>query len=179
MTDHDSHEAAASEELERIAERQAQTEQAIGRFIYEFSQLEVALKSLIMRTIELDGRFFNAIFGSIDVAQCCNILAAVTRIKFEGRTDWIKSTNDLINQTKALNQKRVVIAHATWEWSAEGLAARSVSRQKLVEAYHYERRQELVEDAEQARYLNAAFDFSPGSPEEILNSELTPGIPPD
>jgi hypothetical protein len=86
---------------------------AVGRFFFEFSQLEAMLRTEVAQKIGLDDRYFNSIMTH-DFATLCTIAKTeLVRTKYEGEYDEAKEEKlkSLINKCHVLNGDRVAIAH--------------------------------------------------------------------
>jgi hypothetical protein len=53
------------------------TYRAIGRFIFEFSQVEHTIRHYVGESIGLNGKYFSDIVESYDIAMLCNIAESV------------------------------------------------------------------------------------------------------
>src|SRR6266436_9247834 len=90
---------------------------AIGRFIFEFSQLEYTLKHHVAEEINLREEHFNAIMTH-DFALLCTVAETVlVRPEMnDNRADRLKT---LISKCRSLNDDRVRIVHGLWFVAAE------------------------------------------------------------
>lgn len=113
---------------------------AIGRFIVEFSNLEMVLKRWIADTVHLPERFHDKIMTQ-DFAMLCNIAQAVLPGDMKEGAD--KALKPIIGRFHDLNAHRVRVAHGWWLGAGQH-GARHVSRQKLKSEQHYLDAQEIA-----------------------------------
>jgi hypothetical protein len=150
---------------------------AIGRFIFEFSQLEYELKVHIAEVIGLKGRYFKSIMTQ-DFAMLCTIAEAVLveekhevvklgpppewfttereRVKKEFLGDRLKQKQDLkalIKQCRKLNEDRVRIVHGLWVIGGGSGKLCHVSTGSLTDHEHFHEASDLANKADQARHL--------------------------
>jgi hypothetical protein len=99
------------------------THRAIGRFIFEFSQVEYTIRVYMAEEIGLKDEHFNAVAMALDVALLCN----VTKKVFENSpaADRIKTA---INKFLEINAVRTRVAHGLWVPFEEGGSVHHVSR---------------------------------------------------
>ena len=117
---------------------------AIGRFIYEFSQLEDDLKQRVAGAISLRDEHFAAIM-TYDFAMLCTVAETVLTPIYQ--TAKFKA---LIGKCRSLNIDRVRVVHGTWEI---GMGVVHVSRQKLEYAVHFNDTDALARQADLANDL--------------------------
>jgi hypothetical protein len=88
------------------------TYRAIGRFVFEFSQLEYSLKHYVAEEIRLNEKYFSAIVESYDMAMLCTVVKTVFR---QSRSENIaRIIDDLVKEVRELNDERVKIVHGLW-----------------------------------------------------------------
>ena len=128
---------------------------AIGRFIFEFSQLEYTIKHHIAETVDLQDQYFNAIMTH-DFALLCTIAESVLgpRVAEQKAADFKK----LIAKCRSLNTDRVRIAHGLWFVGGGRGALHHVSRQKLKEDTHFEEANDIANKADLAANLRSEFE---------------------
>jgi|SRR6266480_7230670 len=135
------------------------TYRAIGRFIFEFSQVEYALRHYLAEEIGLKDEHFVAVAGSYDVGM----LTTVVREAFK-KTRRGPKIEALLSKFRTLNDERNRVAHGLWVPFMDGGTVHYVSRSSL-----YLRRltdqaralEELADDACSLRAeLESAFTLS-------------------
>jgi hypothetical protein len=99
--------------------------QSIGRFLFQFSQLEYSIRSVLTARLGLSETFFNIVTAPYDFRMLCNVTWKVSSIKYPDKTEEIEK---LFKACLAINEKRVIVAHGLWTDDMDGLSARSVSR---------------------------------------------------
>lgn len=105
------------------------TYRAIGRFIFEFSQGEYAIRHYLAQEIGLDEEHFSAVVESYDVGLLCTVAKAVfDKTRAHKNATEIK---ELINNFRALNDNRNRVAHGLWVPFKDGGTVHHVSRGSL------------------------------------------------
>jgi hypothetical protein len=147
--------------------------QAIGEFIYNFSQLEFAIKAKLANYLGLDDAYFDIVLGDVDFAKACMMLKAAVAIRWSHKPEQQKVFHESIGRALELNRQRVIIAHGTWSPSTYGLLARKVQRGNLKAEHYLETPAEIQKYAGKAYELTSAFAFEPvGSPISVATPKL-------
>jgi hypothetical protein len=142
---------------------------AIGRFIFEFSQLEFCLRYHTGTEAGLEGKNFTAIMTQ-DFALLCT--AAIDVLGRSLREDDNKRVlKEIISECRKLNDVRVKVAHGLWVPFHEGGTVQHVSRSSLKISVNVEQAKQLEQYADQANHLWKTL-------EEIMWDDLAPGIAP-
>jgi hypothetical protein len=153
---------------------------AIGRFIFEFSQLEYMLKYYVALTIGLRDQHFAAITSQFDFARLCaaaeNVwlqpytgpsiqdvlgkpparLRDLKRKKIlAGADERERMLKKLLNECKLLNEDRVRVVHGLWSIAgAVGVRELNyVSKHTFNNSTHFRDADELAKKADQASHL--------------------------
>jgi hypothetical protein len=123
---------------------------AIGHFIYWFSQLEFTIKARLARALDLPEDLFDIIIGPYDFAMLCTVTErTLMRDAAKPEQPRIKK---YFNDCRKLNQEaRVIVAHGSWTF--EG--ARHVSRNTLTAKHHFAKASELDKQAKETKRLMA------------------------
>ncbi|MEZ5822313.1 MAG: hypothetical protein R3D82_16065 [Xanthobacteraceae bacterium] len=116
-----------------------QTFSAIGRFIVEFSNLEMVLKLWVAETVNLSSEFHDQIMTH-DFAMLCNI--AQTVLPQDMKEGAGQALKPIIGRFHEMNTHRVRIAHGWWLFGTSGV--RHVTRQKLRSEIHYDNAVEIA-----------------------------------
>jgi hypothetical protein len=120
--------------VRKSAEVRADTFHAIGRFIFEFSQLEFSIRAVLAGALNLPDGYFDAVTGPYDFRMLCAVTSKVRQLKNPEQREEIADT---YKECLALNDKRVQIAHGLWtEGMGEDWTVRHWSRQTL-DSKHY------------------------------------------
>ncbi len=128
---------------------------AIGRFVFEFSQLEYTLKHHIAEAADLNERFIDPIMTH-DFALLCT---AAKQILGEAMDDERKERlNKIIGECYSLNQERVRVAHGLWVPFREGGVVNHVARSNLKSNRSIGQAEHLESQADRARDLRASLE---------------------
>ena len=105
------------------------TYRAIGRFMFEFSQVEYTIRHYLAEEIGLNEKHFAAVVESYDVGVLCGIAIEVfTKARAGKNAARIKK---LIERFRGLNDDRKRVAHGLWVPFKEGGTVHYVSRNSL------------------------------------------------
>lgn len=123
--------------------------QAIGKFIYQFSQLEFAIRHLLSDLLELTPSQFHIVTTSYDFATLCRVTSSFIcdLPEAQAEEDLQKSVRDTFNDCLKVNDARVRLVHGTWE---EG-GASHVSRTTLKPTAYFQSRAEIANSIEKAK----------------------------
>ncbi|SFM50617.1 hypothetical protein SAMN05216573_102171 [Bradyrhizobium sp. Rc3b] len=107
--------------------------EAIGEFVYKFSQLEFLIKYRLFKELGLKQELFDIITAPYDFAVLCTVSAETLKAKPEIDDAKRKMVDRYFKDCKGFNAaNRVVIAHGVWSTSG----ARHVSRSSLKPDLH-------------------------------------------
>jgi hypothetical protein len=127
---------------------------AIGRFMFEFSQLEYSLRHYLGEEIGLDEKYFEAIIN-YEFWPLCNTFKSV----FErSRPESAGDIGRLVNECLSLNNERNRVAHGLWVVHREGGAIQHVSRQSFKSTWSVEQAEALERKAEKACELRGKLE---------------------
>lgn len=148
---------------------------AIGRFVHEFSNLELALKAHIAVFAHIEPKDAGQILNH-DFGMTCTIAESVISRRLEkNKTVVLK---DLIKRCRRLNDDRVRIVHGLWNLRPNEGSLIHLSRQKLEYAKHYSDAddiQKLVDEAQCIfRDLATARLLRPASAKRRVSRETPP-----
>lgn len=155
--------AGAIEELKKAHAGNRRSCESIGRFIYLFSQLEFTMRYILAVDTRLPKGLFDVMLGDLDFAKLCNKLDATKKFLWAADQTRYGRYSKLVSRARALNDQRVIIAHATWSPSGEGLSARKVNS-KLVANDHLQSASAIDKYAQEASDLMSAFIFAAAEP---------------
>jgi hypothetical protein len=121
---------------------------AIGRFIFEFSQLEYSLRFYIAEGINITtDQHFNAIMTH-DFSRLCDVAGNVlVPLVDETQSNRLKK---LISKCKALNDERVRIVHGLWFVSSKEGRLIHASRGQIQAKVYFEKHIEVATLADRA-----------------------------
>jgi hypothetical protein len=122
----------------------------IGRFMFEFSQLEFSIRAVLVSRLRLSEEYFNIVTGPYDFAKQCNVTREVSIVKYPERKTQLQK---LFRACLKLNESRVLVAHGMWLDDLDGLSLRIVSRGTFQTHVHSFKRDELERLAEKAQEL--------------------------
>jgi hypothetical protein len=129
------------------------TYEAIGRFIFEFSQLEYEIRHQIAQEVWITEEYFNAIMVH-DFAVLCTAAEHVFAICFEKEADKLKEFKKLINRARELSNVRNAVAHGLWVPFKDGGKVIHVPR-SLKPNISTEQAADLNKKADEANQLRA------------------------
>jgi hypothetical protein len=144
---------------------------AIGEFIYEYSQLEFAIRIALAEALPLgeEWEVFDAVTSPYDFTTLCRVTRTVLEINLgppdqdEQKREAQKAKKEEIERIfkacMAMNNDRVRIAHGTWGiWTG----ARNVSRETLKAKWHFEEPEKIVEKAREiGELIDSVLRFVP------------------
>lgn len=151
------------------------TYRAIGRFIFEFSQVEYTLRDYLSQEIRLDDKHFSAVIESYDAGLLCTVAERVFEKSLTGKR--AEKIRKLINKFRELIYERNRVAHGLWVPFKDGGTLHHVPRGTLkwsMSANRAEALEKLADDACTLRAdIESAFTTLDGNP-ETLTSGSTP-----
>ena len=133
---------------------------AIGRFMFEFSQLDFIIRHALGEALGLKeiGEYaqFDIVVSAYDFATLCSVTKAIFMRSMGCDEDERKEIESIINACMALNnEERVPIAHGTWFIDETGLGARHVPRTKLEVTIKFSRIGDIDAAAQKAATLKS------------------------
>jgi len=132
------------------------TYHAIGRFMFEFSQMEYAIRYYVAAEAGIKDEHFSAIMTH-DFALLCTIATDVLSQSFK-EEDQRRQLKDIIKECRKLNDERVVVAHGLWVPFREGGAVHHVSRSSLKTNMSVDQAKHLEKQANHANHLRAMLE---------------------
>jgi hypothetical protein len=126
---------------------------AIGRFMFEFSQLEFYIRYALKCALGLDDEKFTVI--AYDFAPLCKATDEFFRRFVEHAQHDQKEIKSLFNDCLSINDRRVQIAHGTWFVDETGLGAQHVRRGSFTPKVVYEKIGELDQITEKTKDLQS------------------------
>ncbi len=124
--------------------------QAIGHFLFQFSQLEFSIRAVLTGRLGLTGDYFDAVTAPYDFRMLCAVTSRVTIIKYPAQKSDVEK---LFKECLKHNDSRVIVAHGMWRDDMDGLSARTVSRASLQAQSHSFKSDELQRFADKAQEL--------------------------
>ena len=94
------------------------TYRAVGRFMFEFSQVEYAIRHYLAEEIGLNEEYFVAVVESYEVGILCSVASEVFA-KSRAKENASRLQHHL-NQFRGLDEERKRVAHGLWVPSPEG-----------------------------------------------------------
>lgn len=121
--------------------------QAIGKFVYQFSQLEFAIRHLLSDLLELTPDQFHIVTASYDFAALCRVTSAFIHTLLEPSEPIAKEVADVFGRCFRVNDARVRLVHGTWDDDG----ASHVSRTSLKPAAYFGKVQDITDMTEEAK----------------------------
>jgi hypothetical protein len=128
---------------------------AIGRFIFEFSQLEHSLRVYIGEKLNL-GEDLELVVMSHDFSMLCTTATKVLAVP--GNADADKALTKMISECRRINDVRVRVSHGLWVPFRSGGTVHQISRRTLTQTMSINQAQELVKCADETAMLRYCLD---------------------
>jgi hypothetical protein len=129
---------------------------AIGRFIFQFSQLEFSLRFHLAEKIGLKDEYFYAITTGYDFAMLCTITKTIFSRTLDDEA--FERLETLIGKCHELNADRVRVAHGFWVVGNEGGRVHHAARNSLEPKIYFEEAEKLNAKADLACELRAELE---------------------
>jgi hypothetical protein len=142
--------AAGGQAIRDEEERKRQTFEQIGRFLFQFSQLEFSIKIVLARALNLSEEQFDIVTSTYDFRVLCVVTQKILALQLSEQTNDIK---DYFKRCLALNDDRVRIAHGLWADGPQGMSARHVARTSLDANFYFENPDTLLKVVDEAEKL--------------------------
>jgi hypothetical protein len=113
----------------------------IGRFVFEYSQLEFDLRWHFRRKIGFGRQFGDVMSTGFDFARLCHALKEVSAIEEGGQADPVLVEH--LKDCLAINDVRVAVVHGRWVSTLGGDSVLQVSRGKMKRRRLLEKKGEL------------------------------------
>src|SRR5260370_7315835 len=115
-----------------MAAEEAKLHQAIGEFIFSFSQLEFTIRARLAGALRLEEGLFDIIIGPYDFAMLCKVTEQV--LCKDAADDVAKGVTQYFARCHKLNQEaRLIVAHGNWTPGG----ARHLSPNTLTPTIHF------------------------------------------
>lgn len=131
------------------------TYRAIGRFMFEFSQLEYAIRQYTALELGLKEEMSNVVM-SHDVALLCTVASQV--LAQRGNEKHKDELREIIKEVHALNMTRVKVAHGLWVPFMDGGTVHQQSRSSLKTKITAEQAHELEAEADRTNLVRDKFE---------------------
>jgi hypothetical protein len=125
----------------------------IGRFVFEYSQLEFDLRSIFRRMVGFDFEHDDIMTAGFDFARLCAALIAASAIEEDGKPD--PTFEKLISQCKRINEVRIAVVHGRWSSTYGGDRAIHVGRNSMKQQRMFEYAGDLDEHSDAIVNLRA------------------------
>jgi len=113
----------------------------IGRFVFEYSQLEADLRNLFRSMIGYDREHANIISTGFDFSRLCAALLAASAIDEGGKPD--REFAKIVSRCQRINEIRVAVVHGRWSSTYGGDRAIHVSKGSMKPTNYFEFEGEL------------------------------------
>jgi hypothetical protein len=137
---------------DKAAER---TYRSIGRFMFEFSQVEYTIRHYLANEIGLKDEYFSAVVESYDVAMLTKVAIEVFK---KSRTANAASIEKLLNRFRKMNGDRNRVSHGLWVPFKDGGTVHHVSRNKLKSSPSTDQADELERKADKLSQLRSELE---------------------
>ena len=132
------------------------TYRAIGRFVFEFSQVEYTIRVYLAEELGLHEDYFKAVVQSYDVALLCKVAKEVFS---KSRANMnAAAINNLISKFLELNEPRNRLAHGLWVPFKDGGTVHHVSRNSFKSIDAANQAEKLEELANELSNLRGQLD---------------------
>jgi len=133
-----------------MAALQRETNEAIGAFVFAFSQLEFTIKVRLGRVLELDDDLFDIVTGPYDFAMLCVVTREAMLKQKNVSPARRKKVKEFFKDCLGFNSSnRLIVAHALWTVGG----ASHVSRSNLQRKLHFTDLDELRQQTRKAEAL--------------------------
>jgi hypothetical protein len=132
------------------------TYRAIGRFIFEFSQLEYTLRHHVGELADVQEEFFDILTSSFDFARLCKAMLALSAMKNEGAPD--PTLKGLINDCQKINEDRVRVVHGLWVFGTGHGRAIHTARDSMKSKEYFEEAGNLDAQSDRIQKLRWEID---------------------
>jgi hypothetical protein len=158
------------EALRQEAARKAQTFEAIGAFIFQFSQLEFTIRVMLSARLKLEEKQFDIVTAPYDFRMLCTV---TREILVQQYPDQKSDIQNLFNRCLKLNDDRVRVAHGLWSDDGRAIIARHVTRSSLKAEHFFENPAAIAKLTDTAQSLMAEILFVLGAPKDGQVANLT------
>lgn len=131
---------------------------SIGRFMFEFSQMEYSLRYYASEILDLPDKHWEAAMAGYNFAYLVRLCEQVFGDFLHNDEAKRKEIADALHRCLAINDERVRVAHGTWISSPYGNAAIHMARNSLKTARHFVEPKALDRLADECVALRAKID---------------------
>ena len=132
------------------------TYRSIGRFMFEFSQVEYTIRHYLADEIRLKDEYFSAVVESYDVGVLTKVATEVFK-KSRG-ADAAAAIEKLLNRFRKMNEDRNRVAHGLWVPFKDGGTVHHVSRNRLKSSPSSDQAGELERKADELCQLRSELE---------------------
>jgi hypothetical protein len=134
----------------KLIDEQRETNEAIGAFIFAFSQLEFTIRVRLGRVLGLKNNMLDIVTGPYDFAMLCVVSREAMLAKKRVSRKRKKAVEAFFKDCLGLNSRnRLVVAHALWTIGG----ASHVSRSNLRRTIHFSDLNDLRAETKKAQAL--------------------------
>lgn len=130
----------------------------IGRFIFEFSQLEYTLRHWVAEWADVKEEYFNIVTSGFDFAKLCDALRALSTKANAGVPD--PEIERLVSDCMKMNQDRVRVAHGLWVVGAGHDRVIHTSRNSMKSQVYFDQPGDLESKADRCNQLRSQVDHA-------------------
>lgn len=118
----------------------------IGRFVYEYSQLEFDLRKIFRKKVGIDFEHDDIVTAGFDFAKLCTALVAASAIEEDGDADPL--FKKLMGKRHEVNTVRIAVVHGRWSSTFGGDRAIHVARGSMKQQRMFEYEGDLDEHSD-------------------------------
>jgi len=127
----------------------------IGRFIFQFSQLEYTLRYHVAEKARIGDEYFDIVTSAFDFAKFCSALLALSAKERGGKAD--PALKELISDCHDVNAVRIRVVHGLWVVGSGHDRAIHTSRNSMKSEVHFDKPGDL--DAQADRCARLRFEI--------------------
>lgn len=128
----------------------------IGRFVFQFSQLEYTLRYHVAEMARIDDEFFDIVTSPLDFAKLCSMLLALSAKEKGGKAD--PALKDLISECHDVNAIRIRVVHGLWVVGSGHDRAIHTSRNSMKSEVYFDRPGDLDAQADRCAKLRSEIE---------------------
>lgn len=125
----------------------------IGRFIFEFSQLEYTLRYHVAEMARIDDQYFDIVTSAFDFAKLCSALLALSAKEKGGKPD--PTLKDLIADCHEVNTIRLRVVHGLWVIGSGNDRAIHTSRNSMQSEVYFDKPGDLDDQSNRCNRLRS------------------------
>jgi hypothetical protein len=125
----------------------------IGRFIFEFSQLEYTIRHHVGDKAGMGDQVADMVTANIDFARLCSTMLALSAQEADGRPE--PTIEKLINECRQINEIRTRVVHGLWVAGTTNDRLIHTSRDKMTSKIFFDKPGDLDKHSERMSKLRS------------------------